>query len=131
MGLGNRNKAASPDPGGPQQIPDDLAQRAQIAYGSADFVRAAELFSEAVDKLHTMYAVGNCTYRQPSEADAAITQGLVSAVGAAIAAEHGLAVRQYAEQSISYLSEIARLPQAEPVVILYDTAVTQLSRLLR
>jgi hypothetical protein len=131
MGLFNRNKAASPGAGGSQQIPDELAQRAQLAYGSADFVRAAELFSQAVDKLHTMYAVGNAAFRQPSEADAPITQGLVSAVGAAIAAEHGLAVRQYAEQSIGYLSEIARLPQAQPVVILYDTAINELSRLLR
>ena len=67
MGLFNRNKAGSKRSPSSLQIPDELAQRAHTQYGSSNFMTAAELYSQAVDKLHTMYVVGECKYRQPSQ----------------------------------------------------------------
>jgi len=74
-----------------------------------------------------MYVVGGCKYRQPSLADAAITEGIVSAVGAPLAMDPGAPVRPPAQQSIGYLSEIVELPQARPVAHLYETAIGKLS----
>lgn len=128
MGLFKRSKAAAGSSAAPLQVPDELAQRAQIKYGNSEFVAAAELYSEAVDKLHTMYVVGECRYRQPSRSDAPITEGLVSAVGAALAMDSNASVRSSAEQSIGYLSQIIELPQAKPVTDLYENAISKLSR---
>lgn len=83
MGRFNRGKAGSRGSPSSLQIPDELAQRAHIQYGSSNFMSAVDLYSQAVDKLHTMYVVGECKHRQPSQSDAPIIEGLVSAVGAA------------------------------------------------
>lgn len=128
MGIFKRRNAPSASSAAPLQVPDELAQRAQIKYGSADFAAAAELYSEAVDKLHTMYVVGECRYRQPSRSDASITEGLVSAVGAALAMDSNAPVRPLAEQSIGYLSQIIELPQAKSATDLYEGAIIKLSR---
>src|SRR5690242_5577511 len=128
MGLFKRNNAPSASSVAPLQVPEELAQRAQIKYGSADFAAASELYSEAVDKLHSMYVVGECKYRQPSRSDASITKGLVSAVGAALAMDSNAPVRPLAEQSIGYLSEIIELPQAKSAADLYEDAISKLSR---
>lgn len=131
MGLFKRRNVAPASSVAPLQVPDELAQRAQIKYGSAEFVAAAELYSKAVDKLHTMYVIGECKHRQPSRADASITEGLVSAVGAALAMDPNAPVRPLAEQSIGYLSQIIELPQAKSVFDLYEDAISKLSRAVR
>jgi len=128
MGLFNRSKASSTRSASSLQIPDELAQRAELAYGSANFIAAAELYSSAVDKLHTMYVVGQCRYRQPSQSDASIAEGLVSAVGAALATDPNAPVRSLVEQSIGYLREITGIPQARLAADLYTTAMNRLSR---
>lgn len=131
MGLFNRNKAGSNKSPSSLQIPDELAQRAHAQYGSANFVAAAELYSQAVDKLHTMYVVGECKYRQPSQSDAAIMEGLVTAVGAALAMDSNAPVRSMVEQSIGYLRQITELPQARPAAGTYEFAIRELAANLR
>lgn len=121
VGLFNRNKSASKSSTPSSlQIPDQFAQRAREAYGNSDFVRAAELYSDAVDKLHTMYVMANppCAVRKPSPSDALITQGIVSAVGAALAVDPTAPVREMAERSIAYLNEIIALPHTRHVTSL-------------
>jgi hypothetical protein len=111
MGLfSKRNNTATTkaEPQGQLQIPDELAQRAALAYGSQQFTSAAEAYAQAVDKLHTMYAVGNCQFRQPSPDDLPILEGLVNSVGAAIAMGSAAAVRQSAESSLHYLGDLER-----------------------
>lgn len=111
------------------QIPDQFEQRAQEAYGNSDFVRAVELYSDAVDKLHTMYVMANpaCAVRRPSQSDALITQGIVSAVAVALAMDSNASVRKMAERSIAYLNEIIALPHTGPVTSLYETAIRGLN----
>lgn len=130
MALFRRSKAAGAGSEPSVQVPDELAQRAQARYGDAEFVAAAEFYSQAVDKLHTMYVAGGCKYRRPSQSDASIAECLVSAVGAAVAQGSSAAVRPLAEQSIGYLSEIAGRPQAKPAADLYEAAISRLSRAL-
>lgn len=131
MGLFNRSKAGSKRSPSTLQIPDELAQRAHIQYGSANFVAATELYSQAVDKLHTMYVVGECKYRQPSQSDTSIMEGLISAVEAALAMDSNAPVRPLAEQSIGYLGQITELPQARPVAGIYEFAIRELTANLR
>jgi hypothetical protein len=94
-------------------------------------VAAAELYSQAVDKLHTMYVVGECKYRQPSQSDTSIMEGLVSAVEVALAMDSNAPVRSLAEQSIGYLRQIMDLPQASPAAGLYEFAIRELTANLR
>jgi hypothetical protein len=131
MGLFNRSKAGSKRSPSSLQIPDELAQRAHIQYGSSNFVAAVDLYSQAVDKLHTMYVVGECKYRQPSQSDASIMEGLVSAVGAALAVDSNAPVQSFAEQSVGYLTQIMELPQARPAAGLYGFAIRELTTNLR
>lgn len=131
MGLFNRKDRNESAPGSSVQIPDKLAQRAQLAYGESSFTEAAELYSEAVDKLHTMYVVGDCKYRKPSREDSKITEGLVSAVGAALAMDANAPVRPLAEKSISYLTQIVQLEQARQAADLYQSAIAGLDREIR
>lgn len=123
-----RPSAASGRSAAPLQVPDELAESAHTRYGNADFVAAAELYGEAVDKLHTMYVVGACKYRQPSRSDARITEGLVAAVGAALAMDSNAPVHPLAEQSIGYLGQIMALPEAQSVADIYKSAMSQLGR---
>jgi hypothetical protein len=113
------------------QVPDELAQRAHIQYGSSNFLAAAELYSQAVDKLHTMYVVGECKYRRPSDSDIPIMEGLVSAVEAALSMNSDAPVRPLAEQSIGYLGQIIELPQARPAARAYEFAIRELTTTLR
>lgn len=131
MGLFNRKDRNESAPVSPVQIPDQLAQRAQLAYGNGRFTEAAELYSEAVDKLHTMYVVGDCRYRQPSRDDSKITEGLVSAVGAALAMDANAPVRPLAEKSISYLTQIVQIEQVRQAADLYQSAIAGLDREIR
>jgi len=126
-----RSSAVPGKPTASLQVPDELAQRARIRYGSSDFMAAAELYSQAVDKLHTMYVVGECKYRRPSELDIPVMEGLVSAVGAALAMDSNAPVRPLAEQSIGYLSQIIELPQASPAAHAYEFAIRELATILR
>ena len=130
MGL-FRGKGTTPDSGPPVQPPDELAARARLEYGHARFAAAAELYSEAVDKLHTMYVMGQCTYRQPSSSDKLITDGLTSAVGAALAENSSVAVRGLIERSSGYLNEILQLPQTQPMSSMYESAAVELTRLYK
>jgi hypothetical protein len=131
MGLFNRSKAGSKRSPSSLQIPDELAQRAHTQYGNSNFVAAAELYSQAVDKLHTMYVVGQCKYRQPSQSDTSIMEGLVSAVEAALAIDSNAPVRSLAEQSLGYLRQIIELPQARLAAGLYEFAIRELAANLR
>lgn len=129
MGLFRRSSVGPAGSAAPVQIPDKLAQRAQLEYGNSNFVAAAELFSEAVDKLHTMYVVGGCTYRQPSPADALITEGLLSSVGAALAMNEDAPVKSLIEKSSNYLGEIDQMPQARSAGAVYESAINELARI--
>lgn len=133
VGLFNRAKSASASSGSTLQIPDQFAERARGAYGNSDFVRAAELYGDAIDKLHTMYVMASppCALRRPSQSDASITEGIVSAVGAALAMDSRAPVQNVAERSIGYLNEIIALPQATPMANLYETAIRGLDAELR
>jgi hypothetical protein len=90
------------------QIPDQLAERAKLAYGSQDFEGAFTLYTEAIDKLHTMYVMGGCKYRRPSEDDLPILHGIVSALGAAKSVNGAFDPSQGVQQSCLYLEQIAR-----------------------
>ena len=129
MGLFNRSKAEPAGTTTTLQVPDELASKARVEYGNARFAAAASLYSEAVDKLHTMYVVGQCRYRQPSASDAPITEGLASAVGAALAMDSSVPVRSLIEKSTHYLGEILQMPQAASVSNTYQAALAELSRL--
>ncbi len=131
MGLFNRSKTGSNRSSSSLQIPDELAQRAHSQYASSNFMAAAELYSQAVDKLHTMYVVGECRYRQPSQSDSSIMEGLVSAVEGALAMDSNAPVRSLAEQSIGYLTQIIALPQARPAANIYEFAIRELTANLR
>ena len=87
------------------QPPDELCQKAKLANGSQQFASAAEYYSEAIDKLHTMYVMGDCSYRSPSANDTKILQGFVSAVGATKAS--GQSMPTNVTSAIAYLSQIA------------------------
>jgi hypothetical protein len=107
MGLFSKRSNEPAQPAQPQlQIPDELAQKAALEYGSQQFSAAAGLYAAAVDKLHTMYAIGNCKFREPSADDMPILQGLVNSVGAAVAMGSGPAVRQPAASALHYLADI-------------------------
>jgi hypothetical protein len=129
VGLFNRGKGANSGSPEPLQVPDQLALSAKAEYGNAHFLAAAELYGKAVDKLHTMYVVGDCKYRQPSRSDATITEGLVSAVGAALAMDSNAPVRSLIEQAVGYMDEIVRVPQARPVADMYQSSINELSRI--
>ena len=131
MGLFNRSKARTNRSVPSLQIPDELTQRAHVEYASSNFEAAAGLYSEAVDKLHTMYVVGGCAYRQPSQSDTPIMEGLVSAVEMALARDSNAPIRPPAEKSIGYLTQIIDLPQARPVAGIYEFAVRELTANLR
>jgi hypothetical protein len=129
--LFNRSKGASIGSTAPLQVPDELASKARTEYGNARFAAAAALYSEAVDKLHTMYVIGRCRYREPSSSDAPITEGLASSVGAALAMDSSVPVRSLIERSTNYLGEILEMPQAASVSSTYQSAIAELSRLYR
>lgn len=98
------------------QPPDALAQRAAHAYGTPGssphrFAAAASLYAQAIGKLHTMYIMGNATYRRPSAEDQAILDGFVSAVGAAAATDELHAARDEAVGAVHYLEDIAQFAQ--------------------
>lgn len=109
MGLFGRRGNGSPSGRSTQQlqIPDEYASRAGQAYSAADFATAANLYADAIDKLHTMYVIGDCAYRQPSSADDAILGGIVSAVGAGRAVNPTADYSQLVERSRAYLGQIA------------------------
>lgn len=111
------------------QPPDEYAAEGRLLYGSADFVRAVEAFATAVDKMHTMYVVGNASYRRPSPADQGILDGLANSVGAALALNSQAPIRDSAGTALNYLVQIADFAarqgiDAEP----YLQCARQLSR---
>ncbi len=131
VGLFGRNKVKTEGSASALQVPDEIAIRAKIEYGNGRFAAAASLYGESVDKLHTMYVVGGCRYRQPSPSDSPITEGLVSAVGAALAVDPSVPVRSLLERSADYLSQILQMPQAAAEVSIYESAIGELTRLHR
>lgn len=76
-----------------------------------------------------MYVMANpaCAVRRPSQSDALITQGIVSAVAVALAMDSNASVRKMAERSIAYLNKIIALPHTGPVTSLYETAIRGLN----
>jgi hypothetical protein len=91
------------------QPPDEYGQQAQVAYGSQQFHRAFDLYCNAIDKLHTMYVMGDCRYRQPSSGDVYILEGFVSATGAAKAVDPNLSIGNDVERSVNYLNQIVEV----------------------
>jgi hypothetical protein len=134
MGLFSRNKStpSSAPAAVEMQPPDELAQRGGVAYEGSDFTYAAELYGDAVDKLHTMYVMGGARYRKPSDSDRPILDGLVNSVGAAIASGRIADVRHHAERACHYLAEIDQMvpPQASGPSI-YRQAIDNVSFELR
>ena len=130
VGFFKRAKSAPAGSEAHLQVPDDLAQRARIQYGNADFYSAAGLYAEAIDKLHTMYVIGQCRYRQPGPADSSIAEGLVSATGAALAMDPQAPIQALVQQSIGYLEQIVQIPQAQAEAGTYSSAMAELSRIL-
>ena len=89
------------------QPPDEHGRRAQMHYGNNQFVPAAEAFGVAIDKMHTMYVIGGMRFRQPSNDDSYIVEGLVSSIGAARAMDPGVDLTQIGTRAVHYLEEIA------------------------
>ncbi len=104
MGLFSR-KSASASSG--KQYPDELADTAQLRYGSQQFASAAETYAKAVDALHTMYVMSDGKLRRPGPQDAAILDGLRNSIGAALSMDANAPVRELAERSCNYLGQIA------------------------
>lgn len=106
MGLFSKKKGAAP--GGGRQYPDELAEEAQLAYGTSDFARAMEGFATAIDKLHTMYMVASpgSRIRSPGPQDQPILDGFVNSVGAGLSMDLPLD-RTLTEKTLNYLGQIA------------------------
>ena len=107
MPLFGRKRSDVGPAGSAAQPPDEFGEQARLAYGSQQFSEALELYARAIDKLHTMYVMGGCQYRQPSQADEYIVTGFVSALGAAKAISPSADFAGQAEPPIGYLSQIA------------------------
>jgi hypothetical protein len=104
MGLFSR-KAKTPN----LQIPDALAQQADLQYGHQDFAGALETYAEAIDKIHTMCVATSAPSRirtlGPRDQD--ILDGLNSSLGATLAMEPHRDVASLVQQTLGYLREIA------------------------
>jgi hypothetical protein len=93
---------------GELQIPDQCVRRAADKYARGLFAEALEEYVEAIDKLHTMYVVGEMAYRRPSADDSAAVGGLASSVRTARAAHPDVDLRRSTERACHYLNEIAQ-----------------------
>lgn len=111
MSLFSRKEKSAPSPRQQTDLqpPDEYGQQAQVAYGSQQFHRAFELYCNAIDKLHTMYVMGDCRYRQPSSGDVYILDGFVSATGAAKAVDPDLSIKNEIERLVNYLNQIVEV----------------------
>lgn len=104
MGLFSR-KPGKP----PLQVPDELAQQAAAAYGTARFASAAESYATAIDKIHTMcvLAAPSSRIRAPGAQDQPILDGFVSSVGATLAMDPTAGIDSLVERTCAYLRDIA------------------------
>lgn len=104
MGLFSR-KTNAPNP----QVPDALAQQADLRYGHQDFAGAMETHAEAIDKIHTMCVATSALYRirKPGPGDQDILDGFNSSLGATLAMEPHRDVASLVEQTLAYLQQIA------------------------
>jgi hypothetical protein len=126
MGLfGNKKTSATPE----LQIPDELAQKAALAYVSQQFARAFETYVEAVDKLHTMYVIGEQRFRQAGPRDHAILNGINNSLGAALAIDPTRPVDGSVHSAVAYLAQIAGVARSEQDR--YNDAIEILERTLR
>jgi hypothetical protein len=91
------------------QIPDALAQQADLRYGHQDFAGAMKAYADAIDKIHTMCVATSARYRirELGPGDEDILDGFNSSLGAALAMEPHRDVASLVEQTLGYLHEIA------------------------
>jgi hypothetical protein len=94
---------------GSLQIPDQLAQAADRAYGNQDFIGAFRKSAEAVDKIHTMcvMAPAQSRIRQPSDRDDPILDRLTSALGGSLAVDPNAPVADLTRSTVGLLMQIA------------------------
>ena len=97
---------------------------------AGDLSRAVENYGNAIDKLHTMYVMGDCSYRQPSSSDYGILEGFVKAVKAVQERQGDAAVGAAVQQASSYLTQIAdKASQVGAHPSTYLAYVDELSRI--
>ncbi|GGM16080.1 hypothetical protein GCM10011594_40110 [Nakamurella endophytica] len=87
-----------------------MATRAHTLYTQHKFGGALELYAEAIDKIHTMCVVAKpeSRIRTPSESDAAIIDGFVDALGAALATNQSADAVSIASRTQGYLTQIGQ-----------------------
>lgn len=106
MGIFSKKRSGSSGRG-ELQYPDELAQKAALAYGSADFGTAMEGYANAIDKIHTMCVVASPPrLRTPGLGDQYILDGFVNSVGASLSMEIPLDANLI-ERTLNYLGQIA------------------------
>jgi hypothetical protein len=90
------------------QYPDELAIEAKQLYGNQKFGAAVEKYSDAIDKLHTMYvmAARSSRMRTPGPNDLYILDGFESALGAAQASGQVADSEGLREKTVYYLRDI-------------------------
>jgi hypothetical protein len=91
-----------------QQPPDRQAERARADYDADRYVDAIRGFAEAIGELRRMYLPGAMTYRQPSDVDAGLVDGLTAAISAVGLTDPEVDVRRIAERACHHLNEIAQ-----------------------
>ncbi len=114
-----------------RQIPDELAEQAQLAYGGQDFYGGLQTYALAIDKIHTMCVVAappSSRIRRPGPQDQPILDGFINALGATLASTPEKDVRSLVERSMNYLAEIAA--EAGTYAEMYDATIAESRRLL-
>jgi hypothetical protein len=91
------------------QLPDALAQQADLQYGHQDFAGAMETYAEGIDKIHTMCVVASASsrIRTLGPGDQGILDGFNSSLGATLAMEPRREVASLVQRTLGYLREIA------------------------
>lgn len=126
MGLFSKKGSSA---SGSLQYPDELAQDAALAYGTANFSTALDTYALAIDKIHTMCVVASPSsrLRTPGPQDQPILDGFVSSLGAGLAMDATMDTSIVAK-TLEYLRQIA--DEAGPEAGRYQAAITAAARTL-
>lgn len=125
-----RSFSNEPTTSNQQQPPDEYAARGAASLAAGDAVTALEAYSSAIDKLHTMYVMGGCRYRQPSPSDNGILEGFVEAAQTVKAERGQAAVVSAVQKASNYLAQIAEAASgANAHPSMYLAYLDQLTRL--
>lgn len=135
MGLFDGFKKSSQGSGG-MQMPERLAQEAELLYGTQKFAAAADKYAEAVDKIDTMcYAAQAASrIRKPGMQDQPIFAGLNSALGAAMSLDPAFKTEavKIVQVAVAQLTRVAREPGVDQATRdMYDEAIEAIQLTLR